>query len=100
MKFMLELQLIALEGTFKYDALFPLMTFLFYFEMYREAFLSSLTLFLVNFAAACITVLTESTYLSGLSYLLSCFIASAVAAVFLFSAARAIDRKVYARYSA
>jgi uncharacterized membrane protein len=91
---------ITLAAVFMHFLYLTLMTYLFYFEMYREAFLSSLTLFLVNFAAAYITVLAESTYLSGLSYLLSCSIASAVAAVFLFSAARAIDRTVYARYSA
>jgi uncharacterized membrane protein len=90
---------LTLGAVFFHFLYLTLMTFLFYLELYRQAFFSSLAFFVVNAAAAAATLLAGDMSLSGLSYLLGGVAGSAVAAESLFSRIRSIDRTIYARYS-
>ena len=74
------------------------MTFLFYFEQYRPAFLASLAYFLVNLGGSLATVF-HGAGLFGLSYLAAGIVASGICAVFLFKTVRRADRLILARYT-
>jgi uncharacterized membrane protein len=74
-----------------------MMTVLFYFEQYREAFLGALLFCGVNLLGALTTVLVPWIPF-GTSYLAAGTAATAAAGVFLFSAVRKADRLIYARF--
>ena len=74
------------------------MTFLFYFEQYRPAFLAALAYFLVNLGGSLAT-LFHGAGLFGLSYLAAGIVASGICAVFLFKTVRRADRLILARYT-
>jgi len=74
-----------------------LMTILFYFEQYREAFLGALVFCGVNLAAALATVLVPEIPL-GSSYLAAGAAATVVSAVFVFTSIRKADRLIYSRF--
>ena len=76
-----------------------LVTFLFYFQMYLQSFIASLVFFVVNSAGSLLILKSGRVDLYGASYLLAGIAASVVTAVFLFTATRTLERRVYAQYS-
>ena len=74
-----------------------MMTILFYFEQYREAFVGALVFCGVNLAAALATVLVPEIPL-GSSYLAAGAAATVVSAVFVFTSIRKADRLIYSRF--
>jgi uncharacterized membrane protein len=74
-----------------------MMTVLFYFEQYREAFLGALLFCGVNLLGALATVLVPWIPF-GASYLAAGTAATAATGVFLVSAVRKADRLIYARF--
>jgi uncharacterized membrane protein len=74
------------------------MTFLFYFEQYRPAFIASLSYFVVNLGGALAIVVSEKELL-GLSYLAAGMVSTVICALYLFRIVHKADRLVLARYT-
>ena len=72
------------------------MTFLFYFEQYKESFLSCLVFFLVNGIGTAI-IAVFFIELKGLSYLLAGLFASIYAGYFLQKGAEEIDMRIFSK---
>ena len=90
---------ITLSAVFFHFLYLTLMTFLFYLELYRYTFLSSLTFFVVNLVSSLIIGLLGNQEICGLSYLLGGIAASAASFLFLISSLKKIDSRIYAQYS-
>ncbi|NOY07652.1 MAG: exopolysaccharide Pel transporter PelG [Spirochaetes bacterium] len=91
---------IVLGGVFFHFMLLTLLIYLFYLELYRYAFFSSIMFFGVNLLLSLLIAFTKSYNLLGVSYLLGGLAASVFAAVLLLRSARYADRDLYARQSA
>jgi uncharacterized membrane protein len=74
------------------------MTFLFYFEQYRPAFIAALAYFVVNLGGSLAIVLTETGFF-GLSYLAAGMVSALICALYLFKIVQRADRLVLARYT-
>ena len=94
---LLTLRMILLAVFFQLLFL-TLMTFLFYFELYHQSFVSCAVFFGVNFFGSIATVLSGSDRY-GLSYMLAGVSATLVTALFLFTSVKNVERRILARYT-
>ena len=90
---------ITLTAVFFHFLYLTLMTFLFYLELYRFTFLSSLIFFLVNLISSFVIGLTGNQDLCGLSYLLGGIAASFTSFILLIISLKKIDNNIFAKYS-
>jgi uncharacterized membrane protein len=74
------------------------MTFLFYFEQYRPAFIAALFYFIVNLGGSLLIVSTGKQ-LFGLSYLAAGMVSTLICALYLFRIVHKAHRLVLARYT-
>ena len=88
---------IVLTAGFFHIFFLTVLTFLFYIEMYKQAFISTLTFFTVNMGVTIIlAVIGIPVY--GIGYLAASITASLLASAFLRYGIRTLDRRVYGRF--
>jgi polysaccharide biosynthesis protein PelG len=90
---------LTLAAVYLHSVFLGLMVFLFYFELYDRAFLSTLAFFAVNLAVSLPMALMGDTRLLGLSYIAGGAAGCAVAGAFLSRSIRTIDRTIFIRAS-
>jgi len=86
----------VLGGGFFHIFYLTTLTFLFYIEMYREAFFTSLLFFALNLSLTAGLACWNSRWY-GLGYMAAAFFSSLLAWYFLKSGVRILDRRVYGR---
>jgi uncharacterized membrane protein len=91
---------VSLAAVFFHFMYLTLMTFLFYFELYRQSAFCSFLYFAVNTAGSLAIVYWGSAEMAGYSYLAAGIFATLTAGSLLFTSARRIDRTILIRYSA
>jgi uncharacterized membrane protein len=87
---------LTLLAVFAQLVFLTLVTFLFYFELYRESFRACLLFFLVNLAGSLATVAGGRAFY-GASHLAGAAAGALAAAVTLFGAAPKADRRIFSR---
>ncbi len=88
---------ITLAAVFFHSLFLSLMIFLFYFELYGRALLSTFVFFGVNLAASAATAWLGATELLGLSYLIGGAAGCLAAALLLSRSIKRIDRTLFIR---
>ena len=76
-----------------------LMTFLYYLELYWEAAVTSAAFFLLNLLCSLAIAAAGDPRFYGLSYLVGGAAACVIAALFIFTKVKDIDRRIFSRYS-
>jgi len=87
---------IVLAAVFFHLFFLTVITFLFYVEMYREAFFSTLLFFIMNISLTIILAYVQFPYY-GAGYLAASFCASLLSFFFLKSGVKNLDRRVYGK---
>jgi uncharacterized membrane protein len=75
--------------------LLTIVVFLFYLQLYRQAFISTFSFFILNLCGSVLIAVSGAGYLYGTSYLAGAAAGSAVGAVFLRFNAKRFDRIIY-----
>jgi polysaccharide biosynthesis protein PelG len=87
---------IVLAAAFFHVFYLTLLTFLFYIQMYREAFFTAILFFLINFSVTLLSAVSDLPFY-GVGYLSATVISSVMAFVFLKHGVRIMDRRVYGK---
>lgn len=87
---------IVLAGAFFHVFYLTILTFLFYIQMYKQAGITALLFFLINFSVTLVTAMSSLTFY-GMGYLAATIISSLLAFVYLKSGIKIMDRKVYGK---
>lgn len=87
---------IVLAAAFFHVFYLTILTFLFYIQMYKEAFITAFLFFMVNFLVTLLSARLELPFY-GIGYLVATIISSLTAFIFLSRGIRIIDRKVYGK---
>jgi polysaccharide biosynthesis protein PelG len=85
---------LVLAGVFFHLLFLTLLTFLFYLERYKEAFITQLCFFSVNFGAT-LYFASLSYPVYGAGYLIAGIITSFLSAFYLFKGVNTIDRRIF-----
>ncbi|MBN1699225.1 MAG: exopolysaccharide Pel transporter PelG [Spirochaetales bacterium] len=88
---------ITLGAVFFHLLLLTISIFLYYIQLYRQAFIASLVFFTVNFFGSLVIVASGTSGFFGLSYLAAGIIASAVGGSFLVPSIYRFDRRIFLR---
>ncbi len=87
---------IVLAAAFFHVFYLTVLTFLFYIQMYGEAFITAFLFFIINLAVTVLSVQLDFPYY-GMGYLTATVISSVIAFVFLSRGIRIMDRRVYGK---
>jgi uncharacterized membrane protein len=88
---------ITLGAVFFHLLFLTISIFLYYIQLYRYAFISSLCFFLVNMAGSIATAVSHTSAYFGLSYLFAGLTGSVVGGLFLLPAIYSFDRRIFLR---
>ncbi len=85
---------LVLSGVFFHLLFLTLLTFLFYLERYKEAFITQICFFSINFGGT-LYFASLSTPVYGAGYMISGIITSILSGLYLFRAIQTMDRRIF-----